>query len=477
MIRTRCVLLAALCWPFIFCGPAPADEPRWSEAAYGVSLKPPPGSLRLESRETAWADPRGFTIGFEIITSDVPVTLEDVAANTVVQMGFANASPRLIDADGQTLTRKPRQERIAERPGIRMWFRVEPQDEAQPAWHYGQAIVMLEPYAAAVLNVRATAEAADAGRQAFDRVLESLHVPLAVELEAARSERVAAGDNWLQTVTPDDLRAALPVDRRYRLVFGDRDVGYLQVGHTADPAVLGRLGHEPPGTLVRVRRRQMLGGRAMDTLTTLFVADDGRRETWDTKSTVRPEGANAATPGLPRRGGPEPLTWAETGVRGDQRLGNAADARTVNTLTVVHESPPDTADARRIEAHERFAGRSRGGELRGRVRTNQWVAPDRAYLSQVHVLALPVLLPNEAATYHFSAYHPPTGRPGLRTVEVIPQPDGSRVVLDRPTSRLTAVRTTLDADGNLVEQLLPNGTRILPATPEELATIWGTPGN
>ncbi|MEM9881379.1 MAG: hypothetical protein AAF800_00490 [Planctomycetota bacterium] len=475
MNRTK--FLAACVAPMLLLlpgGPAWAETPRWSEAAYGISLTPPTGAVQLEGRETAWADPRGFSVSFEIVASEVPVTLEDVATNAVVQMGFANAMPRLIDANGDVLTRPPHQEQIAERPAIRMWFRVEPQDEARPPWHYGQAIVMLEPYAAAVLKVRATAEAADAGRQAFAAVLDSLHVPLAVELEATRSRRVAAGDAWLQEIGPDDLRAALPRDRRYRLVSGDHDVGYLQIGHTADPAVLERLGHEPPGTLVRLRRRQLIDGRAMDTLTTLFVADDGRTETWDTKSTFRPEGN--AVPGLPRRGGAEPLTWAETGVRGDRRLGQD-DARTVHTLTVIHESPPDTADARRIEAHERFAGRPRGGELRGRVRSNQWVAPDRAYLSQAHVLALPALLPAEAATYHFSAYHPPTGRPGLRTVEVQPQADGSRIVLDRPNSRLTGVRTTLDADGNLVEQLLPNGTRILPTTPEELATIWDAPGN
>lgn len=462
---------------------SPADPdatPRWSELNYGVSLTPPPGSLRLEGPSVVWAHPGGYKMTFELVYSEVPITLEDAAERALVQLGFAKAGPRLVTQAGQERPEKPAPTRIADRPGFRLDFETpwadNPPKGKDPAgaWRNAMAIVMLEPYAAAVLHYQALPEADAAGRAAFDAVLASIDVPLVTDLDARRRERVEAGDAWLKQVSPAAWRAALPTDAWYRLIRGDRDVGHVRIRSTSDPDELRRLGHTPPGLFVRIDRREYLasGGEALDSRLNLFASDDGRSELWDRKSSLRstPHVGNPAGVGrgLPTRQTPAAETWAETGVRSDR----LERGRTLNALTVVQEFPAPTETARRIEQHERFLGQRPRNDLRGRVSEQAWVVPETAYLNQIQVWALSRVLPPEPAVYGFSAYHPRSGRPGLRTVEVQLRPDGGRLVLDRPNSRLSPTRVVFDADGRFVESVDPAGLRTVPTTPEELARLW-----
>ncbi|MEM8738970.1 MAG: hypothetical protein AAGG38_10915 [Planctomycetota bacterium] len=448
---------------------APDDPNRWHELAYGITLLPPPGALQFESSTVAWADPAGYKISFDIVYFDVPLTLEQVAGNALVQMGFARASPRLTTPEGKDRPEKPRAETLANRPGIQMFFDIE--EDQGPGLHYGQAIIMLEPYAAAVLLLEAHPEAIEPARRAFADVLDSVHVPLAVDLDAQREARVNAADQWLRGLTPQTLVQSLPAEQWFRLLDPQgQDLGHLRLRSTADPEELRRLGHEPPGVFLRLDERRYLDGlaRALDTRTDLFVADDNRTELWDRKSTLRPARRPRQKAGLPSRKTSENLTWTQVGVRGDR----VVRGRTVNAVTVVAEFPPETDTARQVEQRERALGQRPQGQIRGRSTQNQWAAPDRAYLNQILVWLLPELLPRTAAVYHFSAYHPPAGKPGLRTVEVRPQPDGSTLVSDRPNSRLSPIRTQLAPDGRLVHRLYPDGKRLVPTTPQELAELW-----
>lgn len=465
---------------------ARADEtPRWSESSYGVSLIPPPEATQIEGPTVRWSDPRGFAIGFEIVHSEAPVGLQQVASSALVQMGFAPGSPRLLGPDGEPSDTPPVPERLGDRPALKMYFEMDEQADSDALvklgieqkgrsdWFYGQAIIMLEPHAAVVIKLFATLDAADAGRDAFDAVLASVKVPLGEDLNAIREVRVQAGEAWLKNVTPGALRAVLPEEQWYRLIHDGRDVGHLHLRCSAAPDDLRRFGYEPPGLFVLLERRERLDGLALDTRTELYLHDGGRREMWNTKTTLRTGDAEKVgkppRPGLPTRSEAQTITWAETGIRGDQMV----RGRNVNAITVVNEAPPASRVVNQIEAHERFVGKPVDNDLRGRVKTAEWVAPDRAYLSQIHVWVLGALLPAEPAVYCFSAYHPDSGRPGLRTVEVQPQPDGTLVVLDRPTSRTSPIRHVYDAQRNLIESVTPQGITIRPTTPSELAEAWG----
>ncbi len=473
-------LLSAICC-FICFLPAPwltaqehvasegGESPlRWSEGAYGISLTPPPGTLQWEGPSVLWAAPAGYSVSFELATSETRFNLEQVAQSAMVQMGFARSFPRLA-ADESGQPQKPRQERIANRPAIRMYFDVTEDDGTE--WLYGQAIVMLEPFAAAVIKVNAPRHAAEEGRAAFEDVLDSLHVPFAEELDEIRGRLIEAGEAWLQTLTPEDLRRALPAEQFYRLREGDRDLGYIRLGSTSDPAVLEREGYESQGTLVRQFRREYLDTLAVDTVQEIFASDDGLREVWSLKSTVRPGGPAPSTRGLPRQNQSTPtMTWAQTGVRGDQEMAG----RSVNAITVITESPPASDAAEQIQKHERFLGRRTPLDLKGQPQIKEWQAPEKAYLPQIMLSVFPAMLPAEDVEYAFTAYHPATGEPALRTVRVIVQPDGHRLVIDRPTPRSSPLRHLIDAEGNLVYTQFANGILLQPATPGEIARAWGT---
>ena len=456
---------------------SPTAEPaRWQEAAYGISLVPPAETAQWEGPSVLWASPRGYTISFELATSETPFNLEQAATSSVVQMGFAHSFPRLVpDASGQPA--KPRPERIAERPGIRMYFDITEDDGRQ--WLYGQAIVMLEPHAAAVLKLNAPQAVIDEGKAAFERVIESLRVPLATELDEMRGRLIEAGEAWLRTLTHEDLRAALPDLQLYRLIQQGRDVGYLQLRSVTEPEALKRAGYEPDGVLVQTVQREYLDTQMIDTQMVAFDSADGQREVFDHKSTVRPSdrvggavAADARQRGLPSRDRPggEPMTWSRTGVRGEQRLFD----RWVNAITVVSEAPPATDAARQIERHERFLGMRGENDLKGLPTERQWQAPDKAYLSQAMLPVLPAMLPAVDADYAFTAYHSPTGKPTLRTVSVVVQPDGGKLVIDRPTPRSSPLRHEFDATGRHLRSVFANGLVVQPATPEELRAVWET---
>ncbi len=469
------------------------DAPRWSEAGYGVSLTPPPNTAQVENGAVSWIDARGFSISFEIVGSDLPVGLEDMTANALVQMGFAQATPRMLDADGQPADQRPIPERIADRPAVRMYFSLDQQDkpdwfyemsnlvkDEQPSFFYGQAIVMLEPHAAVVIKLVTVEDARQPGQEAFEAVVDSLDIPLASELDARREERVERADQWLSTTLPEDWAKVLPRDQWYRLIFRDQDLGHVRVRSTRDPADLRRFDQEPPGTLMVIDRREYVDDHVLDSRSVLFLHDDNQRELWETKTTLRPGVAPQAKPaGLNAERGGQAVTWVQIGIRGSQQVrrrdldGNPLE-RNLNVITVITETPPTTAALNQIAAHERFTGRSNAANVRGKIAPNQeFVAPDRSYLSQLQVWALGAMLPATRETYCFSAYHPDSGQPGLRTVEVVPQDDGGVVVLDRPTSRLSPTRSVYDADRNLVERVTPQGVRLVPTTPEELAGVWG----
>lgn len=475
------------------------DAPRWSEAGYGISLTPPPNTAQVEGQEVTWIDARGFSISFEIIGSDVPVGLEEMTASALVQLGFAQATPRLLDDEGQPTDQRPTAQRLADRPAVRMYFSLDQQDkpdwfyemsnldkDQQQSWFYGQAIVMLEPYAAAVIKLSAVEGARQAGQDAFEALLDTIDIPPPAELDALREQRVERADEWLNTTQPQDWAQALPRDQWYRLIHRDRDIGHIRVRSTRDPADLRRFNQEAPGTILVIDQREYLDDHALDSRSVFYLHDDNQREFWETKTTLRPGvTAQAATTWLNTNSDTQPVTWVQIGIRGTQQVrrrdldGNPIQ-RNLNVITVISETPPNSAAIKQIQSHERFTGKSSSAKVRGKIAPNQeFVAPQRSYLAQLQVWALGAMLPvdleasDESRVFCFSAYHPDSGKPGLRTVEFVPQDDGGLVVFDRPTSKLSPTRSVYDADRNLVERVTPQGTRMLPATPDELAEVWG----
>ncbi|MEM7625893.1 MAG: hypothetical protein AAF333_09710 [Planctomycetota bacterium] len=434
--------------------------------AYGISLVPPPGALLYEGPSVVWDDPRGFSISFEIVYSDTRTTLKELVTSTMVQAGFANNTPRLITEEGKPVRSEPLPESIAERPGARLFFEFDPDGPDDRPRVFGQVIIMLEPYAAAVLKLNAPKSRFVEARDTFNQVVSTVHVPLGIELNESREQRVDDADAWLKGIGTETLHAALPELQWYRLLFNGIDVGHLRFASTQDPEVLRRRGHQPPGTYSQINRRQIINGQTVDTLTTMFVSADGDQEEWSTKTTLRdPEHGRAGLAGNPA---PVLATWAETGVRGDRKVGD----RDVHALTVITDSPPPSESVVLVEQNKRFVSQRRRNEARKSTQANEWEAPKRAYLSQTDLWVFAGLLPKEPGEYCFTAFHSRTGKPGLRLVEVIPLDGGGVTVRDRPNSRFSPIEHVYNRDGKLVRRTDPSGLSLVPTTHGELMEIW-----
>ena len=447
--------------------PARADGGRWREMVYGVSLQPPDNALRYEGPRVIWRDPTGFWISFEIVRSQAPATLDDFATSTLVQASFSRNASKLLDQEGRATNAQPQPERIAERPAMRMYFEIESQGKDPTPRIHGQTLVMLEPYAAAVLKLNTPQTLFPRAQEAFDRVVASLQIPFPDELNAAREKQVDAADAWLGSLGPTALEDRLGALRWYRLVKNREDVGYLRVAATRDPQTLRLNKFSPPGTLVQLNRRRFFEGRPFDTQTRIFLSADGAQEQWSRKSTLR--GGDGPRAGLTHATRTDAPTWAQTGLR-------AAAGAAPQVLTVVTDRPPPTQTVARFQKHaHRFFHEPQAGTPHSSAEVKRWLVPDRAYLAQAELWSFAALLPNEAAEYCFAAYHPQSGKPGLRQVRVVPQEDGGKLVLDQPNSRLGPIHHLYSADGQLVRLTHPDGLTLLPATPQELAEIWGTP--
>ena len=452
---------------------APEPEGRWSETAYGISLVPPDDTTLIEQPTddtvALWTHPDGYQVSFDLVKSDQEITWGIKSAQLVaeVQKKFAREATEAIFY---------KQERIADRPGS-LGFDLVREDDGR-IWLLGQALIMIDPHTVAVFTLTDPQDLGDRtpeeletlpSRRAFERVVGSVYVPGILELKDMIDARIEAGGDWLGTLTEASVRDALPVDRWYRLMEGDADVGYAYITSRSDPAELRRENLPAPGTVVQLDMRHLIRGTAVDTRSRVYASAGGLDEVWSTKTTLRgdaapADGRAARLPNAQPRDR-EPA-WVETGVRGAGRL------------MVTRESPPADETVRNVRQHERFVTDkpvAANEELAGSVDDLAWADAPTAYLTQVELFALPRLVPADAGAMSFYAYHPPTASLSLRTVRAVTSADGGKTVYDRPTARRAEIVTRFDAAGRLIEQQLPGGLRLVPTTPEELRTTWDLP--
>lgn len=468
------------------------DPQRWNETAYGISLRPPEGWTSIpaprDGDDFAWHKEGMGQVAFKIAYSTLPVQLDEVSLQALVQMGFALDSPRL--------RRGAEQRRIGNRPGTVMLFDIDPEDGSEP-WFYAHAVVMLEPYAAAVVKVQCNQAQADAALAHFEAMLDSLHVPLGDELEAMRRPQIDQGQAWLNTLPPHALVSAIPEQRWYRLSINGQHVGHRLVQRISDPVTLARdpelrrRGFVPPGTAVVVQNRREHDGVALDRLVYLYTEAAGEIEIWELKQTLRPVAKPADAPGLPGRADKASdaaaITWVETGIRGPQaRPGTTAQ----NVIQVVQEVPPTQRTVAGVKAYESFLGsagvaaaRDNQGQVSdsvsGRTHSRRWRTPEVGYLGQIEVMGLPAAMPNTPGTaFAFYAWDPGSEALALRTVRVGPDPQGEPggyIVYERPSSSISESRHRFSAQGVHLDTLIPGGLTITPTTAEEFRAMNTAP--
>ena len=458
------------------------DPQRWNETAYAISLLPPDGWTPIatprDGNDFAWGSDDGIRIAFKIAYSGVPMQLDQAELQSLVQMGFA--------LDGPRLQRRAQQQRIANRPGSVMFFDIDPPDGSAP-WFYAHAVVMLEPFAAAVVKVQSAKPLADQARARFEAVLASLHVPTAAELEERRRRQVDLGVAWLTALPTGALIDAVPQERWYRLSIQGQNVGHRRVTKVTDPIALAddpelhKRGFTPPGTAVVIQDRRQLGDIALDRSFYAYTEDAGEIEIWELKQTVRQTEVAAPKTGLPSRadGQSDGQTWVATGTRGPR---GRPGTQPHNIIKVIQEAPPKPATVAAVKAHEAFLGstgaaaRAKGdGSVTGRTTPRRWLTPPTGYLGQVQALGLPAAMPPVPGTaFVFYAWDPAGGDLSLRTVRVTADtaPDaapGGYVVHERPAPSSGETRHRFAADGTHLQTVIPGGLTLTPTTAEALS--------
>ncbi len=417
---------------------------RWSEQAFGISLRPPLGAtLHQATADDALlriAGAEGYSAEVYLrqveaseptsvirnpaasSTSAVQLTIDQVVAMAMQQVNVAHPSAVLMDRDNAPLD---------DLPSATLYFRIKDPSSGQP-FILLHAYTLISHDSFVMVRSLVDAKRLNDARPILEAMLASMRIEDPDQRDARRRIEIELGQAVRDNQGFERLAQALPEEQWYRLLKGSDDIGHLRLSRKLET----RMGY--PGLTVTVQAHAQLGGQSVDSLSEMFVSRDGEQEIWSTKTTTRPQGA---TPG----GVPQDMTVIETGVRSGNRI------------TVTRED-------------------------RGQKKSFEWQAPPAGYLSQAELYLLPPLLPKAvpasvspdgSSTLGFYAYYPSDGQITYRTATVTPDNRGGTRVTIHPSPNSPFETLVFDADGALAERQLPNNQRIIPSTRRQILAIGG----
>ncbi|XAL99181.1 hypothetical protein OT109_16555 [Phycisphaeraceae bacterium D3-23] len=502
-------------------------ETRWSEDRYGLSIRQPIDSLRMEQppdRAIArWVMPGEIRISLEthqgmMADSRLYRDIEhDDGAVGGAGGGAFNEHHQLklneliLDLTGALESLGERNiinseldawVEVGENIGYVNYFAVYPRSGDVP-WLYGIALLQLDPYNVLVLRLECPLESAESGTSTLESMLHSIEIETSDQVRERLRTWMTAGDAFLSQLTQEDRLDAMKPDRLYRIrelrpgrngQVEDPDIGYMRIWQryqdedyydelldtlrretrNPDARLDGIDSFRTQGNAVVVQSFYRAQGSEITRLQEYIAADQELdiQELWNFTTELRQPGE--------RRFGKDEGIWVETGVRDDLTVGEGTVSRQrLNRIQVVREGTPPRQIAEYVLARERdprrrlrFPSATPGSALSGDISTLQWQTPDRGYLSQVDAQLLPAMLPAEEKTYGFFVYHPESSRLAIRVMRVELREGGGKIVYVRPTIDLAEQAMEFDANGELIRWLFPDGRSMVQTTREELARIW-----
>jgi hypothetical protein len=415
----RFIVLAAL----LLAGPATAElsagdllaTDRWTNAAHGLSLRPPLGARLVESSvddaivRIAGSPP--YTITVFVRKSEKEVDLARVEQLAIEQMGLLQPSA-VIQAQKE-LT-------LAGRPALGIIFRIPV--EKKPTIAIAQSFMLLDSTTVVMVQLETEHKNLPVVTPIYDEVVQSIEIR---DPAVTAKERAAAVERWKQWFEKFDgkkMHAAMSPPQWLRLLEGDKDVGYMLIEQRDDRVM------ENPGLRVDVQARVVVGSDYYDSISTFFTSDDLATEVWSIRTTVRPQGKKLTDKQEQER------SFAETGLRSK------------GTITITREGP---------DGKKEF----------------KWEEP-AMYVPQAALYLIGPMLPRDAAEMGFYAYYPAAGKIGYRTEKVKTLPKGGFEIRSKPTPDQPEQVSEYDKNGKLVRRALTATRVLVPASPAEVQARW-----
>ena len=452
----------------------PAAEPdrwltneRWGELRYGLTIRQPKNAtLSHQTRDGSlarWTLSNGARVSLSIhrgvhyvkdqqgnirqqrihlntVVADVVATLEAGGS------GGSGIVPLKAGSLGRVHnTRSDQWVRVSTLMGWHNYFGIVPLGDGEP-WFMGMAVLQLDDTSLLTLRLECATDTIVESVCTFESMLHSVQVQSAGDVAERIRGWVDAGQDVLESVTPEQYRAAMRDDRLYLIREGDRPIGYqrvwlrhqdkayydnqLQRLQRQDPRaeLRGIDSFRAPGNKLVIQSHYQTHDTRIDTHQEFIDEDDSIASYWEIKSTLE----QVNNPRSPLNG-----SWVETGLRS---IANFQD-RQVDQVQVIREGTPprqitdfvlepDT-DAQRLQ---RFPAARPDMLPSGETSSHAWATPRKAYISAIDAWVLPALLPaDREQTYAFFAYHPETTSVAWRIMRVQPIPGGGKLVHLRPT--------------------------------------------
>lgn len=457
-----CVLLLIVCGTAVPGGDVLAQDDgkeldsilaveRWREMSVGLSLRPPLGAklahLTGEKAAVRMTHKRGYIIEVYVKKSKEKLNIKQLEKFAIHQISYTTPSAKV--ADEKRLT-------VGGKQAILHYFGMPGKTKRHKPWILGQLMVLVGPQSVVGVRLEIPPNDYEGVRSIFETMIKSVRFDDPKTLVEQRKRQTANAEAWHKTVTAEKRRAALIPQQWMRVLENGRDVGWMLIAEgNIDEKEAKRLratsgsALDSAGVFVRVQARVLFQSRALDSLSELYLSDDGEQELWRIKTTIRPLTKNDVRPGGVAVRDPEkkkkskfelPKVFQalEIGVRNDAEI-------------IITRQTPDG------------------------VKNHQWERPSGRrgyYVSQVDLHLLGRLVPQKSQEMGFYAYYPNDGRLSFRAERIVAEPGGSVSVFSRPTLDHGEQESRFDRTGRMLRRTLPTGQQVVPTTRSQLASIW-----
>ncbi len=369
-----------------------------------------------------------YNITLWVRTTAEPIDIDHLMAKMVGQVGMDHPSAEILE-------QKPT--KMLDKPAGAIYVRIP--DSKRGPWILGQTFALIQDNTYVLLEFETMPTHLQMTTAIFEAIVASMKIEDPKKIDQDRIDMIEGGVAWRANVRNLDLQQAIVAQQWLRILLNNSEVGYMHVAQRTGRQM------DANGICVNVDAHMEYAKKVFESTSQFFVSDDDTMEVWSIKTSSYPQVARGMAP--------NPLstsTITETGIRSKTKI-------TVNR---------DTGAARKEYNWDLALPREF-------LPNDQVQHLEKNYLSQVELWLIPHLLPiKDPRPYGFYAYYSNAHKLAFRTVRVEAQSDGGYIVYSRPTPEAPEQVSHFNAAGMLVEQEIPGGETLKPASKDEIRAQW-----